>query len=279
MDTNALPTEPEWLVTSRKAAYCARRRLNGGADTLTPQDMEDMIQAATLAYWKNYREGRPVPFCFVCARQAAEKYFYRQVRGRNPRSPLSLDASLHDGSDLPHEWLAPSISTDDDTLRLDWLSDEVLEGVLFEARQAAGFSQRMLTRYWDTIQTDKVLLRSRHPPRREWAYQRQHRRTAGHHRRHDQESPPADPPAARKPALPGCPGRIRPQRREPTARPRDPIDLPRPAKARANVMIAFPLSPPPHSTEASPSTGLVSFFRRPFSIRRATQFRTWGHSA
>jgi hypothetical protein len=128
--------------------------------------MEDMIQAATLAYWKHHREGRPVPFCFVCARQAAEKYFYCKVLGRNPRSPLSLDAPLHDGGDLPHEWLTPSTSTDDDTLRLDWLSDacpdrqvgEVLEGVLFEARQAAGFSQRMLTRYWDTIQTDKVLL-------------------------------------------------------------------------------------------------------------------------
>jgi hypothetical protein len=74
-----------------------------------------------------------------------------------PHSPLSLDAPLHDGGDLPHEWLAPSTSTDDDTLRLNWLSDEVLEGVLFEARQAAGFSQRMLTRYWDTIQTGKVL--------------------------------------------------------------------------------------------------------------------------
>jgi DNA-binding CsgD family transcriptional regulator len=159
MSTNALPAEPEWLVTSRKAAYCARRRLNGGAADLSPQDMEDMIQAATLAYWKHHREGRPVPFRFVCARQAAEKYFYRQVRGRNPRSPLSLDATLDDGGDLPHEWLAPSTVTDDDTLRLDWLSDEVLEGVLFEARQAAGFSQRMLTRYWDTIQTDKRIIR------------------------------------------------------------------------------------------------------------------------
>ncbi|MGD8794279.1 MAG: hypothetical protein PVF47_17140 [Anaerolineae bacterium] len=159
MSTNTLPQEPEWLVTSRKAAYCARRRLNGGADTLTPQDMEDMIQVATLAYWKHHREGRPVPFCFVCARQAAEKYFYRQVRGRNPRSPLSLDASLDNGGDLPHEWLAPSTSTDDDVLRLDWLSDEVLEGVLFEARQAAGFSQRQLKRYWNTIQTDKRIIR------------------------------------------------------------------------------------------------------------------------
>jgi DNA-directed RNA polymerase specialized sigma24 family protein len=157
MSTNTLPAEPEWLITSRKAAYCARRRLNG-AD-LSPQDMEDMIQAATLAYWKHHRDGRPVPFCFVCARQAAEKYFYRQVRGRNPRSPLSLDASMDDTGDLLHEWLLPSTSTDEDTLRLDWLSDEVLEGVLFEARQAAGFSQRMLTRYWDTIQIDKRIIR------------------------------------------------------------------------------------------------------------------------
>jgi DNA-directed RNA polymerase specialized sigma24 family protein len=156
MSTNALPAETEWLVTSRIAAYCARRRLNG-AD-LSPQDMEDMIQAATLAYWKHSREGRPVPFCFVCARQAAEKYFYRKILGRNPCSPLSLDAPLHDAGDLPHEWLAPSTLTDD-TLRLDWLSDEVLEGVLLEARQAAGFSQYQLARYWDTIQTDKRIIR------------------------------------------------------------------------------------------------------------------------
>ena len=159
MSTNALPTEPEWLITSRKAAYCARRRLVGGVDSLTAQDMEDMIQTAALAYWKHHCEGRPVPFCFVCARQAAEKYFYRKILGRSPRSPLSLDAPLHDGGDLGHEWLALCTPSDDDTLRLDWLSDEVLEGVLFEARQAAGFSQRQLKRYWDTIQTDKRIIR------------------------------------------------------------------------------------------------------------------------
>ena len=42
--------------------------------------------------------------------------------------------------DLPHECLAPTASTDDDALRLDWLSDQVLDGVLYEARVAAGFS-------------------------------------------------------------------------------------------------------------------------------------------
>jgi DNA-directed RNA polymerase specialized sigma24 family protein len=157
MSTHDLPTEPEWLVTSRKAAYCARRRLNG-AD-LSSQDMEDMIQAANMAYWKRHREGRPIPFCFICARQAAEKYFYRRIVGRNPRNPLSLDVPSHDGGDLPHEWLASSSLTDDDTLRLDWLSDEVLEGVLYEARVAAGFSNRCLSRTQDTIQTDKRIIR------------------------------------------------------------------------------------------------------------------------
>ena len=157
MSTYNLPSEPEWIVKSRKAAYCARRRLNG-AD-VTAQDMEDMIQAAALAYWKFHQQGRPVPFCFVCARQAAEKYFYRNILGRNPRSTLPLDGPLHDGGDLPHEWLAPSVPTDDDTLRLDWLSDEVLEGALFEARVAAGYSNRCLSRFQDTLQTDKRIIR------------------------------------------------------------------------------------------------------------------------
>jgi hypothetical protein len=68
---------------------------------------------------------------------------------------------LHEGGDPPHEWLALSTPTDHDTLHLDWtwLSDEVLESVLFEARQAAGFSQRQLIRFWDTIQTDKRTIR------------------------------------------------------------------------------------------------------------------------
>ena len=157
MSTHDLPQESELIVSGRKAAYCARRRLNG-AD-LSGQDMEDMIQAATMTYWKHHREGRPIPFCFVCARQAAEKYFYRRIVGRNPRNPLPLDAPSHVGGELPHEWLASSSLTDDDTLRLDWLSDEVLEGVLFEARVAAGFSNRCLSRTRDTMQNDKRIIR------------------------------------------------------------------------------------------------------------------------
>jgi DNA-directed RNA polymerase specialized sigma24 family protein len=154
-----LPQEFELIVKSRKAAYCARRRLNGGADNLTAQDMDDLVQAAALEYWKHYQEGRPIPFCFVCARQAAEKYFYRQILGRNPQNPFSLDIPLHDGGNLPYEWLAPSSLTGDDTLRLDWLSDEVLEGVLFEARVAAGYSNHSLSRFQSTIQTDKRIIR------------------------------------------------------------------------------------------------------------------------
>jgi DNA-directed RNA polymerase specialized sigma24 family protein len=157
MSTCEPTQELELVIKGRKAAYCARRRLNG-AD-LSPQDMEDLIQAATLAYWKHHREGRPVPYCFVCARQAAEKHFYRQILGRNPRNPLSLDAPLHDDGDLPHEWLNLPTPTDQEALRLDWLSDEILEGVLFEARHAAGYTKRCLNRFWDTIQTDKRIIR------------------------------------------------------------------------------------------------------------------------
>jgi DNA-directed RNA polymerase specialized sigma24 family protein len=159
MSTRDPSQEPELVVQGRKAAYCARRRLGAAADLLTPQDMEDLIQTATLAYWRQHREGRPVPFCFVCARQAAEKHFYRQLMGRNPRSSLSLDTPLHDGGDLPHEWANVRTNAREDELRLDWLSDEVLEGVLVEARQAAGYAKHCLTRSSDTILNEKQIIR------------------------------------------------------------------------------------------------------------------------
>ena len=54
MSTSHLPGESELVVQSRKAAYCARRRLDG--PDLTTHDMEDMGQAAALAYWKQHRE-------------------------------------------------------------------------------------------------------------------------------------------------------------------------------------------------------------------------------
>jgi DNA-directed RNA polymerase specialized sigma24 family protein len=157
MSTSNLPAEPELVVQSRKAAYCARRRLD--RPELTTQDMEDMIQAAALAYWKHHRQGRSPAFCFVCARTAAEKHFFRQILGGNPRNPLSLDVAMNDGGDPPHEWLPSLVPANDPTLRLDWLSDEVLEGVLFEARRAAGFSKHQMTRYWDTLQADKRIIR------------------------------------------------------------------------------------------------------------------------
>jgi hypothetical protein len=51
--------------------------------------------------------------------------------------PVLTPSSLHDGGDLPRGWLASTTLPDDETLRLDWLCDEILEGVLFEARVAA----------------------------------------------------------------------------------------------------------------------------------------------
>ena len=52
----------------------------------------------------------------------------------------------------------------------------VLEGVLYEARVATGFSNRCLSRTQDTMQPDKVLLRK--PDLlagRQWPPRRQHR--------------------------------------------------------------------------------------------------------
>jgi hypothetical protein len=53
----------------------------------------------------------------------------------------------------------PSCTCCQRPLRLHWLSNEISEGVLFEARVVAGFSQRQLNRQWDTIQTDKRIVR------------------------------------------------------------------------------------------------------------------------
>lgn len=156
MSTYDLPAEPELVVKSRKAACCARRRL--GDVELSRADLEDMMQAAALAYWKYSQLGQPVPYCFVAARAAAEKCYFRQILGRGPHRVISLDAPVRDDGDLPHEWLVVPAASND-TRTTDWLSDEVLEGVLLEARHAAGYSQRKLTRHWETIQTDKRIIR------------------------------------------------------------------------------------------------------------------------
>ena len=49
MSTYDLSTEPELVVKSRQAAYCARRRL--GDVELSQADMEDLIQTAALVVW------------------------------------------------------------------------------------------------------------------------------------------------------------------------------------------------------------------------------------
>jgi len=49
MSTYGLPTEPGWLVKSRKVAYCARR-LDLETTDLPTQDMGDPIQVATMVH-------------------------------------------------------------------------------------------------------------------------------------------------------------------------------------------------------------------------------------
>ena len=159
MNTHDVSPEPEIVVKSRQAAFCARRSL--GADDVTAVDMDDMIQSAALAFWKYSQRGQPVPYCFVAARDAAKKCYYRQILGRGPLNTLSLDTMEQEIDENPHypaEWLvAPPPG--DDTRSIDWLSDEVLEGALYEARCAAGYSQGKLTRHWRTIQSDKQVIR------------------------------------------------------------------------------------------------------------------------
>ena len=159
MNTHDVSTEPEIVVKSRQAAFCARRSL--GADDLTSMDMDDMIQSAALAFWKYSQRGQPVPYCFVAARDAAKKCYYRQILGHGPLNTLSLDAmeqEIDENAHYPAEWLV-AYPPGDDTRSIDWLSDEVLEGALYEARCAAGYSQRKLTRHWQTIQSDKQIVR------------------------------------------------------------------------------------------------------------------------
>jgi len=73
MRTYDLPQQAELMVKGRKAAYCAPHRLDGAGD-LTAKDIEDLIRATALACWKHHREGRSLPCCFVCAREAGEKH-------------------------------------------------------------------------------------------------------------------------------------------------------------------------------------------------------------
>ena len=66
---------------------------------------------------------------------------------------------MHPGGDVPHEWLPPSTPTEDHILRLGWLSEQVVEGVLLEAHLAAVHSKRYPICLQETLQTDKRIIR------------------------------------------------------------------------------------------------------------------------
>jgi DNA-binding CsgD family transcriptional regulator len=141
---------------ARTAAFSARKRFD--LYDATSADLEDMTQTAALTFWRLMVEGKSPAYAFVAAREEARQCYVEQILGSGPRNPLSLDHPLNEDGDPPHEWLAVPQS-DEPSKRPDWLSDEVLEGVLFEARQTAGFSRRLMTRYWDTIQKEKRIIR------------------------------------------------------------------------------------------------------------------------
>jgi DNA-binding CsgD family transcriptional regulator len=157
MSTHAEEEKVVWIMKkARTAAYSARKRFD--LYDATGADLEDMTQTAALTFWRLMVEGKSPAYAFVAAREEARQCYVEQILGSGPRHPLSLDHPLNEDGDPPHERLTVPKS-DEPAQRLDWLSDEVLEGVLFEARQTAGFSRRLMTRYWDTIQKEKRIIR------------------------------------------------------------------------------------------------------------------------
>lgn len=70
-----------------------------------------------------------------------------------------MEQDIYDNPHFPAEWLATS-PADDSAGSADWLSGKVLEGMPWEARCAASYSQlRKLTGHWQTIQIDKQIIR------------------------------------------------------------------------------------------------------------------------
>jgi hypothetical protein len=157
MSTYAAQDQVDWIMSkARTAAFSARKRFD--LYDATCADLEDMTQTAALTFWRLMVEGKSPVYAFVAAREEARQCYVEQILGNSPRYPLSLDHPLNEDGDPSHERLAVPANDEPDQ-RLDWLSDEVLEGVLFEARQTAGFSQHQMIRYWDTIQKEKRIIR------------------------------------------------------------------------------------------------------------------------
>ena len=157
MSTYAAQDQVGWIMTkARTAAFSARKRFD--LYDATSADLEDMTQTAALTFWRLMVEGKSPAYAFVATREEARQCYVEQILGSGPRNPLSLDHPLNEDGDPPHERLTVPQS-DEPGQRLDWLSDEVLESVLFEARQKAGFSQRQMTRYLGTIQKEKRIIR------------------------------------------------------------------------------------------------------------------------
>jgi hypothetical protein len=157
MSTHAAQDQVDWIMSkARTAAFSARKRFD--LYDATCADLEDMTQTAALTFWRLMVEGKSPVYAFVAAREEARQCYVEQILGNSPRYPLSLDHPLNEDGDPSHERLAVPANDEPDQ-RLDWLSDEVLEGVLFEARQTAGFSQHQMIRYWDTIQKEKRIIR------------------------------------------------------------------------------------------------------------------------
>jgi len=77
---------------SRQAAFAAERNSHS---PLSPADLDDLVQVALIGYWRGWtRQPHNVGYAYASARNAAVKFLYRCLIGRNPFA-LSLEDVGH----------------------------------------------------------------------------------------------------------------------------------------------------------------------------------------
>jgi hypothetical protein len=81
------------LEKSRMAAYAARNQLGV---SLSPQDIEDATQAASLGFIRAWRrKNGNVGYCYVAAKNEAIKFIVRVLFGNNPVDPVEYEKIRH----------------------------------------------------------------------------------------------------------------------------------------------------------------------------------------
>ena len=92
-DYTVHPQEHALMERGQKAARVGARILDY---QITPMDYEDMGQEASLEYWQSYDRTGNDNIAFCNALRKARRYYWRKIRCRHTRTPLSLDLPAYD---------------------------------------------------------------------------------------------------------------------------------------------------------------------------------------